>query len=45
VSIHCNGDETVDIALDAIEAIYGPYPATGVNRIEHCTITRFLGET
>lgn len=41
VSIHCNGDETLDIALDAIEAAYGPYPATGVNRIEHCTITRF----
>jgi len=41
VSIHCNGDETIDIALDAIEAAYGPYPATGVNRIEHCTMARF----
>ena len=41
VSIHCNGDETLDIALDAIEAAYGPFPTTGVNRIEHCTITRF----
>lgn len=40
VSIHCNGDETLDIALDAIEAAYGPYPSTGINRIEHCTITR-----
>ena len=40
VSIHCNGDLTLDLALDAIEATYGPYPATGVNRIEHCTITR-----
>ena len=40
VSIHCNGDETLDIALDAIEAAYGAYPDTGVNRIEHCTITR-----
>ena len=40
VSIHCNGDETLDIALDAIEAAYGAYPSTGVNRIEHCTITR-----
>jgi predicted amidohydrolase YtcJ len=40
VSIHCNGDETLDIALDAIEAGYGAYPDTGVNRIEHCTITR-----
>ena len=26
VSIHCNGDETLDIALDAIEAAYGPFP-------------------
>jgi len=40
VSIHCNGDETLDLALDAIEAAYGAYPDTGVNRIEHCTITR-----
>jgi predicted amidohydrolase YtcJ len=40
VSIHCNGDLTLDIALDAIEAAYGAYPSTGVNRIEHCTITR-----
>jgi predicted amidohydrolase YtcJ len=40
VSIHCNGDLTLDIALDAIEASYGAYPSTGVNRIEHCTITR-----
>lgn len=40
VSIHSNGDETLDIALDAIEAVYGAYPDTGVNRIEHCTITR-----
>ena len=40
VSIHSNGDETLDLALDAIEAAYGAYPSTGVNRIEHCTITR-----
>jgi predicted amidohydrolase YtcJ len=40
VSIHCNGDDTLDLALDAIEAAYGAYPSTGVNRIEHCTITR-----
>ena len=26
VSIHCNGDETLDMALDAIEAAYGAYP-------------------
>lgn len=40
VLIHCNGDATVDLALDAIEAAYGANPPTGVNRIEHCTITR-----
>jgi predicted amidohydrolase YtcJ len=40
VSIHCNGDDTLDLALDAIEAAYGAYPSTGVNRIERCTITR-----
>jgi len=40
VSIHCNGDATLDIALDAIEAAYGANPPTGVNRIEHCTMAR-----
>jgi len=40
VSIHSNGDATLDLALDAIEDVYGAFPATGVNRIEHCTITR-----
>ena len=40
VSIHCNGDLTLDLALDAIEAAYGAFPATGVDRIEHSTITR-----
>jgi predicted amidohydrolase YtcJ len=40
VSIHSNGDLTLDLALDAIEQVYGAYPLTGVNRIEHCTITR-----
>jgi len=40
VSIHCNGDATLDSALDAIETVYGANPPTGVNRIEHCTITR-----
>jgi predicted amidohydrolase YtcJ len=38
VSIHCNGDASLQLALDAIEAAYGaaPHP-TGINRIEHCT--------
>jgi predicted amidohydrolase YtcJ len=40
VSIHANGDAALDNALDAIEAVYGANPPTGVNRIEHCTITR-----
>ncbi|WP_149762203.1 amidohydrolase family protein [Mesorhizobium albiziae] len=35
-----NGDAALDNALDAIEAVYGLKPTTGVNRIEHCTITR-----
>lgn len=40
VQIHCNGDATIDDALDAIEAAYGANPATGVNRIEHSTLAR-----
>src|SRR5271165_105350 len=35
VQIHCNGDYTVDIALDAIEAAYAGSTDYGVNRIEH----------
>jgi len=39
VSVHCNGDASLQRALDAIEAAYGPTPSpTGVNRIEHCTL-------
>jgi predicted amidohydrolase YtcJ len=40
VQIHCNGDATIDYALDAIEAAYGANPATGLNRIEHSTMAR-----
>ncbi len=40
VLIHCNGDATIDDALDAIEAAYGANPSTGPNRIEHCTMAR-----
>ena len=40
VSIHSNGDATLDVVLDAIEEVYGSHPPTGINRIEHCTITR-----
>jgi predicted amidohydrolase YtcJ len=40
VLIHCNGDYTIDIALDAIEAAYGGSTAQGINRIEHATMAR-----
>lgn len=40
VMIHCNGDATIDIALDAIEASYGKSQALGINRIEHSTMVR-----
>jgi predicted amidohydrolase YtcJ len=41
VSIHCNGDAALDLALDAIESAYGPTPpSSGINRIEHCAVTR-----
>ena len=40
VLIHCNGDYTVDIALDAIEAAYAGSTDHGVNRIEHSTMAR-----
>jgi predicted amidohydrolase YtcJ len=38
--IHCNGDYTIDLALDAIEAAYGGSTAQGINRIEHSTMAR-----
>jgi predicted amidohydrolase YtcJ len=40
VQVHCNGDYTVDIALDAIEAAYAGSADYGVNRIEHATMAR-----
>ena len=40
VQIHANGDYTIDIALDAIEAAYGASSDYGVNRIEHATMAR-----
>jgi predicted amidohydrolase YtcJ len=40
VQVHCNGDYTVDIALDAIEAAYASSADYGVNRIEHATMAR-----
>jgi predicted amidohydrolase YtcJ len=40
VQVHCNGDYTIDIALDAIEAAYSGSTDYGVNRIEHATMAR-----
>jgi predicted amidohydrolase YtcJ len=40
VQIHCNGDYTIDIALDAIEAAYAGSTDYGINRIEHATMAR-----
>jgi predicted amidohydrolase YtcJ len=40
VQIHCNGDYTIDIALDAIEAAYAGSTDYGVNRVEHSTMAR-----
>jgi predicted amidohydrolase YtcJ len=40
VLIHSNGDYTIDIALDAIEAAYAGSTDYGVNRIEHATMAR-----
>ncbi len=40
ILIHCNGDHTIDIALDAIEAAYAGSTDYGVNRIEHSTMAR-----
>ncbi len=40
VLIHCNGDHTIDLAMDAIEAAYGSSADFGINRIEHSTIMR-----
>ncbi len=40
VLIHANGDYTIDIALDAIEAAYAGSTDFGVNRIEHATMAR-----
>jgi predicted amidohydrolase YtcJ len=38
--VHSNGDYTIDIALDAMEAAYAGSTAYGINRIEHATMAR-----
>jgi predicted amidohydrolase YtcJ len=40
ILIHCQGDASVDDALDAIEAAYGANSPTGLNRVEHATMAR-----
>jgi predicted amidohydrolase YtcJ len=40
IQIHCNGDATIDDALNAIEAVYGAHAPHGINRIEHSTMVR-----
>ncbi|WP_294540446.1 amidohydrolase [uncultured Rhodoblastus sp.] len=40
ILIHCQGDAAVDGALDAIEAVYGAKPATGLNVLQHATMAR-----
>ena len=38
--VHSNGDYTIDIALDAMEAAYAGSTDYGINRIEHATMAR-----
>ncbi len=40
VQIHCNGDLTIDLALDAIDAAYAGSSEFGINRVEHSTMAR-----
>ena len=40
ILVHSQGDAAIDQILDAIEAVYGAHPTTGLNRIEHATMAR-----
>lgn len=40
IMVHSQGDAAIDQILDAIEAVYGAHPATGLNRVEHATMAR-----
>lgn len=40
ILIHCQGDASVDEALDAIEQVYGAHPETGLNVLQHATMAR-----
>lgn len=37
---HCQGDAAVDEYLDAMEAVYGANPPSGLNRVEHARMAR-----
>jgi predicted amidohydrolase YtcJ len=37
---HCQGDASLDEYLNAMEAVYGAHPASGLNRVEHATMAR-----
>jgi predicted amidohydrolase YtcJ len=40
ILIHCHGDAGIDDALDAIESVYGAHPPTGINVLQHATLSR-----
>jgi predicted amidohydrolase YtcJ len=37
---HCQGDAAIDEYLNALEAVYGANPTTGLMRVEHATMVR-----
>jgi predicted amidohydrolase YtcJ len=37
---HCQGDASLDEYLNAMEAVYGANPPSGLNRVEHATMAR-----
>lgn len=37
---HCQGDEAIEEYLNALEAVYGANPTTGLMRLEHATMVR-----
>ena len=40
IMVHCHGDEAIEDVLDAIEQGYGAHPSTGLNLLQHATMTR-----
>ena len=37
---HCQGDQSLDDYLNAMEGAYGAHPPSGLNRVEHATLAR-----